>query len=74
MGPGPVLITLFFMLNSAEHEISKLDKPNTRSLKIVPSKAPVHGHEPKFLFPRRHKTVPLVYDKNTSKWSSNSQI
>ena len=28
----------------------------------------------KFLFPHRYKTVPSVYDKNTSKWSSNAQI
>ena len=35
---------------------------------------PVHGHDPKFLFPHRYKTVPSVYNKNTSKWSSNAQI
>ena len=28
----------------------------------------------KFLFPLRYKIVPSVYNKNTSKWSSNAQI
>ena len=47
---------------------------NTSTLKIVHSKSPVHGHYPKFLFPHRYKTVPSVYNKNTSKWSSNVQF
>ena len=41
---------------------------NTSTLKIVHSKSPVHGHDPKFLFPHRYKTVPSVYNKNTSKY------
>ena len=31
--------------------------------KIVHSKSPVHGHDPKFLFPHRYKTVHSVYNK-----------
>ena len=47
---------------------------NISTLKIVHSKSHVHGHDPKFLFPHQYKTVPSVYDKNTSKWSSNAKI
>ena len=36
--------------------------------KNVHSKSPLHGHDPKFLFPHQHKKVPSVYNKNTSKW------
>ena len=35
---------------------------------------PVQSHDPKFLFPHQYKTVPSVYIKNTSKWSSKAQI
>ena len=40
---------------------------NTCTLKIVHSKSPVHGHDPKYLFPHRYKTVLSVCNKNTSK-------
>ena len=39
-----------------------LNTTNTSTLKIVHSKSPVHGHDPKFLFPDRYKTVLSVYD------------
>ena len=42
---------------------------NTSTLKIVHSKSPVHGHDPKFVFHHRYKTVPSVYNKNTQKKS-----
>ena len=50
------------------------------TLKSVHSKSPVHGHDPKFLFLfaflflHQYKTGPLVYNKNTIKWSSTAQI
>ena len=34
--------------------------------KIIHSKSPVHGHDPKSLFPHRYKTVPLVYKTHLS--------
>ena len=47
---------------------------NTSTLKIVHSKSPVNGHDPKFLFPHKYLTVPSVYSKNISKWSSSAKI
>ena len=47
---------------------------NKSTLKIVYSKSPVHSHDPKFLFPHWYKTVSSVYNKHTSKWSSNARI
>ena len=47
---------------------------NTCTLNIVHSKPPFHGHDPKFLFPHRYKTVPSVYNKKISRWSSTAQI
>ena len=38
--------------------------------KIVLLKSSVHGHDPKFLFPHRYKTVPSVYNENTSTWGN----
>ena len=55
---------LRFSLNTYKHKY-----PKTVHLKSL-----VHGHDPKFLFPHRYKTVPSVYDKNSSKWFSNAQI
>ena len=52
--------------------VFRLILTNTCTLKIIHSKLPVHGHDPKFF--SRYKTVPLVYNKSTSKWSSNAQI
>ena len=36
---------------------------NTSTLKIVHTKSPVHGHDPKFMFPHQYKTVLSVYSK-----------
>ena len=51
-----------------------LSCPAKSTLEIVHSKSHVHSHDPKFLFPHRYKRVPSVYNKNTSKWSSNAQM
>ena len=61
----PTCQKIAFSLNTNKH----ISTP-----KIVHSKSPIQGHDPKFLFPHRYRTVPSVYDKDTSKWSSNAQL
>ena len=60
----PACQTTAFFINTNKHKYPK----------IVHSKYPVHGLTQKILFPHQYKTFLSVYDKNTSKWSSNAQI
>ena len=42
------------------------------TLKFVRSELPVHGHDRKFLFRHRYKTVLSIYNKEKSKYSSTA--
>ena len=55
---------LRFSLNTSQHMYTKK----------CPIKIACSRPCSKFLFPHRYKTVSIVYNKNTSKWSSNAQI